>query len=87
MRTDDVASHCDLTPRGSALFTLGMHRDLPAKGRAAADARIGESWWSLTFDGAPDEMKLRTAISLNLSYKKSYYAASGAFARVRSFRN
>jgi hypothetical protein len=37
--------------------------------------------------GAPDEMKLRTAISLNLSYKKSYYAVSGAFARVRSFRN
>jgi hypothetical protein len=37
--------------------------------------------------GAPGEMKLRTAISLNLSYKKSYYAVFGAFARVRSFRN
>ena len=37
--------------------------------------------------GAPDEMKLRTAITLNLSYKKSYYAVFGAFARVRSFRN
>src|SRR5688500_16891340 len=37
--------------------------------------------------GAPDEMKLRTAISLKLSYKKSYYAVFGAFARVRSFRN
>ena len=37
--------------------------------------------------GAPDEMKLRTAMSLKLSYKKSYYAVFGAFARVRSFRN
>jgi hypothetical protein len=37
------------------------------------------------FIGAPDEMKLRTAISLKL--QKIYYAVSGAFARVRSFRN